>query len=107
MAIHRMHRLNSGKFVISFPNESILILNGSVCRAFKIIRNDMKIVTFPLNYKAENPCFNFCVGVYVGGHLATNFLHQSTYAIQNENINGENLVPTMFSRFPFSKIRAL
>ena len=25
----------------------------------------------------ENPCFNFCVGVYIGGHLATNFLHKS------------------------------
>ena len=68
-----MNRLNFGNFGIFFPSELILILNSSVGRAFEIIQNDMKIVTFPWDFKVENPCFNFCVGVYVGGHLATNF----------------------------------
>ena len=72
-----IYRLNSGNFGIFLPNESILILKSSVCRAFEIIRDDIKIITFPWGFKVENPCFNFCVGVYVGGHLATNFLHKS------------------------------
>ena len=70
-------RLNSGNFEIFFPSESILILNSSDqnpnrryefsrCIAFETIQNYMKIVTFPWNFKVENPCFNFCMGVYEG-----------------------------------------
>ena len=39
-------RLNSGDFRIFEPIKLILNRNGSVCRAFKIIENGTKIVTF-------------------------------------------------------------
>ena len=68
--------LNSGNFGIFNPSESIFVLNGSGCRAFEIIANDIKIGTIPWDFKLENPCFNFCVGENVGGQLATKFLHK-------------------------------
>ena len=70
-------------FGIFFPNESILILNSSVWRAFKIIPNDIKIVTIFWDSKGTYQCFNFCVGDYVGWHLATNILHVSKDALED------------------------
>ena len=70
-------KFNSGNFEIFFPNESILILCSLICKAFKIIPNDIKIVTIQWYFKMENPCFNFCVGDNVGGHPATKFLRES------------------------------
>ena len=31
----------------------------------------------------EYPCSNFCVGICVDGHLATNFLHKSKDALED------------------------
>ena len=40
-----IHSLNSGNWW--FSRESIIILNSSVCRAFEIIYEDIKLVKFP------------------------------------------------------------
>ena len=49
--VYYINRLNSGNFGIFFPNESILILKSSVCTAFEIIQDDIKIVRFPWDFK--------------------------------------------------------
>ena len=66
--VRYMVRLNSGKFAIFYPSESILILNSSVCRALKIIMNDIKVGEIPWDFKVKNPGFKFCVGDCVGGY---------------------------------------
>ena len=52
-------------------------LNSSHCRASKIISNDTKLEEIPWELDVENPLFNFCVGVWVGGHAPANFLYIS------------------------------
>ena len=49
----------------------------------KIISNDTKLepISWELNY--ENPLFNFCVGVWVGGQDAAYFSHVSKDAHEN------------------------
>ena len=73
--IPTMSSLNSGNLWIFYPSESIFILNGSVER-LKSFGMISKLSRFPGIWmeKVENPCFNFCVGDYVGGHLAANVL---------------------------------
>ena len=61
-------RLNSGNFRISLPGESILKKQSSVCRAFKIHKNDTKMDTILWDSQVENPFLSFCVGDYVGGN---------------------------------------
>ena len=78
-----MNRLNSGDFGIFYPSEFIFNLNNSACRTFEIISNDTKIIAYSLNFRAENPCFNFCVGESVGVHRCTKFLNESKDALGN------------------------
>ena len=48
-------------------------VNGSDCRAAKIISNDTKLETISWELNAANPIFIVCVGVRVGGHPRENF----------------------------------
>ena len=57
-----MCRLNSGN------------LNGSVCRTFKIIKNDTKIATISWGTKVEIPFLNFCLGGTVGVQYSIKFI---------------------------------
>ena len=50
-----------------------LKLNSSYCRALKIITIDTKTERISREMKIENSISKFCVGVWVGGHLPTNF----------------------------------
>ena len=58
-----INRLNSGIFRIFEPSLGNFNLNGSDCRASKIIWNDTKLEAIPWEFNVENPLFNFCVGV--------------------------------------------
>ena len=76
-------RLISGIFRIFDPREWNLNLNSSDCRASKIIWNDTKLGPISWELNIEYPTFNFCVGVWVGGHHRANFLHRSKDALEN------------------------
>ena len=77
-----MSRLNSGIFRILELMEYNLNLNSSDCSASKIISNDTR--PEPISwFDIENSIFNFCVGVWVVGHLPTNFSHGSKDAQEN------------------------
>ena len=52
------------------------ILNTSYCRALKIISNDTLLESVPWELNIENTIFNFCIGVWVGGHPWANLLHK-------------------------------
>ena len=91
-------KFNSGNFEIFFPNQSILILRSLICKAFKIIPNDIKIVTIQWYFKVENPCFNFCVGDNVGGYFVINFLRES------KNLHQDISIPGMHSNLHFPKM---
>ena len=73
-----MNRLNFENNGIFYPSASILILNSLVSRAFEIIRNDIKIITIPWDFKTENEYFNFYVGECVGAswhRIFSRFFH--------------------------------
>ena len=78
-----IHRLNSGNFGIFEPHKLILNLKGSVCRTFKIIKNDTKIVSISWGTKVEIPFLNFCVGETVGVHHGTKFLYNLKDALKD------------------------
>ena len=71
-----INRLNSGIFMIFEPSERNLNLNASDRRASKIISNDTKLEPISWELVFGNPIFNFCEGVGVGGHGATNFSYE-------------------------------
>ena len=58
-------------------------LNSSDCRASKIIFNDSKLEPISWELNVGNQLLNFCVGVGVGGHDATNFTCISKDAQEN------------------------
>ena len=70
-------RLNSGIFWSFDLKKWKSNLTSSDCRASKIIWNDTKPEPISWELNIENPIFNFCLGVWVGGHDATNFSHIS------------------------------
>ena len=70
-----MVRLNSGIFGTFELSECNINLNSSGCRALKIIKNDTKLEPISWGPRSENPIFNFCVGVWVGGNPREVFLH--------------------------------
>ena len=72
-----MCRLNSGIYRIFELSVRNLNLKSLDCRASKIISNDTKLEEIPWELDVENPLFNFCVGVWVGGHPPANFSHAS------------------------------
>ena len=78
-----MIRLNSGTFWSFDLSKWKSNRTCSDCRASKIIANDTKPEPISLELNIENRIFNFCVGVWVGGHEATNFLHISKDAQEN------------------------
>ena len=57
-----------------------------------MVQDDTKIVTIPWDFKVGIPCLNFCVGDYVGGHHATNFLSESKDALENSKSFDTSLV---------------
>ena len=62
-------------------------LNSSDCRASKTFSNDTKLETIPWELDIENPLFNLCVGVWVGGHPPANLSHTSkVMSIPNSGI---------------------
>ena len=67
LSIEIMRRLNSKIFRNLDPRKWSLNLSISDWRASKIIRNDSKLETIPRENNIENPVFDFCVGVWVGG----------------------------------------
>ena len=75
-----MRRLNSGIFEL---REFNLNLNSSDCGASKNISNDTQLEPISWELNVGNQCFNFCVGVGVGGQDATNFSHISKDAQEN------------------------
>ena len=58
-------------------------MTSSDCRASKIIWHDTKLEPIPWVLNIENHLFSICVGVWVGGHHATNFSHISKDAQEN------------------------
>ena len=76
-------RLNSGIFRILELSELNLNLNSLDCKASKIISNDTPLEPISWELNVGNQCFNFCVGVGVGGQDATNFSHISKDAQEN------------------------
>ena len=76
-------RLNSGNFGIFYLVEPIINLDGSVCRAWKIISNDTKISIIPWEPDIQNSFLNICVGVWVSGQPRANFSYISTDAKLN------------------------
>ena len=74
---HPIIRLNSGIFTIFELSDLNLNLNSSDCRTRKIISNDIKLEAIPWELDIENQLFNFCVGVWVGGHAPANFSYIS------------------------------
>ena len=56
------------------------------------MQNYTKVGTIPWDFKVVNPCFNFCVGGNVGGHLAIPEIEnkktptQKSYADPNSRI---------------------
>ena len=81
MLSFEIDRLNSGNFGVIYFAEPIINLDGSVCRAWKIISNDTKISIIPWEPDIKNSFLNFCVGVWVGGQPWTNFLFISKDAL--------------------------
>ena len=58
-------------------------MTSSDCRASKIIWHDTKLEPISWVLNIENRLFSICVGVWVGGHHATNFSHISKDAQEN------------------------
>ena len=104
-----MGRLNSGIFSSFEPKEWNLNLNSSDCSAWKMIKNDAKLESISWDLKIENRFLNFCVGVWVGGHLATIFSQRSKDAHENStsfdtNLQGANWRNNLFSNKIFKKL---
>ena len=68
-----MNRLNLGIFRIFELSTWNLNPNSSDWRAYKIIYNYTKLGPISWELNLKNQILNFCVGVWVGGHDATNF----------------------------------
>ena len=68
-----MNRLNLGIFRIFGLSTWNLNPNSSDCRAYKIIYNYTKLGPISWELNLKNQILNFCVGVGVGEHDATNF----------------------------------
>ena len=86
-----MIRLNSGILMIFEPIERNLNLNASDCRASKIIPNDTKLEPISWELNLKNPLFNFCLGVWVRGHDATNVSHIPKSAQKNSTSFNTNV----------------
>ena len=65
-------RLNSGIFRILELSEWNSNLNSSNCRAPKIICSNTILEPISWEMNSKNPLFDFCVGVWVGGHSLAN-----------------------------------
>jgi len=65
--------------------------NSSNCKAPKIIFNDTELEPVSWELRIENTLVNFCVGVGMGGHDATNFSHISKEAPENFKPFDKNL----------------
>ena len=66
-------RLNSGNFRIFEISLWNFNLNGSDCRASKIISNDMNPEPMSCELNTENQLLNFCVGVSIRGRMRHTF----------------------------------
>ena len=75
-------RLNSGIFRIFKLSVWNWNLNNPDYRASKIISNDTKLEPISWELNLKSLLFNFCVGVWVGGHRA-NFSYRSKDALEN------------------------
>ena len=98
----------SGNLGIFHPSESILILNASICKAFEIIQNDIKISIFSLVSKVKIQFLNFRVGESVGERHGTQFWFESkdeledlaSFDAKRENwcVNNLSLYPSIVSK---------
>ena len=86
-----MTRLNSGIFGNFELSARNINLNSSGCWASKIIKNDTEFEPISWQLDIENSIFNFCVDVWVGGHLRTNFSQKSKDPQENSTSFGTNL----------------
>ena len=73
-------------------SKSNLNLKCSDCKASKIIWNDIKVEPIPWELNIENKLFSICVGVWVGGHLATNFSFRPKDAQENSTSFDTNVI---------------
>ena len=76
-----MNRLNTGHFRIFELSLGNSNLNSSHCGASKIIWNETKLEAIPWELDVENPLFNFCVGVWIGGHPPAKLFRESFFAL--------------------------
>ena len=63
------------------------------------------MVTIPWDFKAENPCFDFCVGDSVSIHLVKNFLNKSKDVLEHCVPFDPSIVIGEFNLFKFKVIK--
>ena len=81
-------------------------MNSSNWRASKIIWNDTKIEQISWELTVENRLFDFCVGVWVGRHPATNF-SLTSISLTFHNRSAHVIIIPMISIVTSSQVKSL